>query len=352
MTGHTGFKGSWIAHWMIGLGAEVTGYALEPETTPNHYDLIKPEMRSFVGDIRDRDTLNTALHKAKPEIVIHMAAQPLVRRSYRDPIATYETNVIGTVNLLEACRHLPSVRAIVNVTSDKCYENREWFWGYRENDPMGGCDPYSASKGCAELVTSSYQHAFFSPKQYGKTHQTLLASCRAGNVIGGGDWSEDRLIPDIIRAVANNEKVCIRNPHATRPWQHVLEPLSGYLMLAKKLLEGDAAFAEGWNFGPSDEEFLTVQSVIERMKSKWNKVDYVINPSLEQPHEAGLLKLDSSKAWQKLQWRPVWNSEESSNRTIGWYRNYYEKGSLGTSDDLNAYITDAKLQGLAWARSS
>ena len=264
LTGHTGFKGGWLALWLQRLGADVTGYALDPPTTPSLFAVARvgAGMRSIINDIRDAETLAQAMREAQPEIVIHMAAQPLVRYSYQAPVETYATNVMGTVHLLEAVRQTDSVRAVVNVTSDKCYENREWVWGYRENEPMGGYDPYSNSKGCAELVTAAYRNSYFNPAQYSQ-HGVALASARAGNVIGGGDWAEDRLIPDILRAIAAGEAVNIRSPHAIRPWQHVLEPLSGYLLLAQRLIEDGPAHAEGWNFGPSEEDARPVQWIVE-----------------------------------------------------------------------------------------
>ena len=266
VTGHTGFKGSWLCFWLIQMGAKVIGYSLEPPTSPNHFELLNLDMVSVIGDIRDSNRLNAVFAQYQPEIVFHLAAQPLVRLSYKEPVETFETNVIGTLKVFEACRNTKSVRAIVNITSDKCYENKEWVWGYRENDPMGGYDPYSASKGCAELVTSSYRNSFFNVNEYGKSHNVLLASCRAGNVIGGGDWAKDRLMTDIMVAVSEGKKVVIRNPRATMPWQHVLEPLSGYLMLGQKLLEGKKEFAQAWNFGPGEQGAITVKEVVENIK--------------------------------------------------------------------------------------
>jgi CDP-glucose 4,6-dehydratase len=261
ITGHTGFKGSWLCMLLHHSGAKVYGYALEPPTCPSLYEVAKIDelVNSHIADIRDYQTLLKVFSEIQPEIVIHMAAQPLVRNSYKNPVETYAINVMGTVNLLEAVRHTKSVRAVINVTTDKCYENREWIWGYRENDTIGGYDPYSNSKGCSELVTSSFRNSFFNPAEYGNTHQVALASARAGNVIGGGDWAEDRLIPDFIRAIEKNEKVIIRNPYAIRPWQHVLEPLSGYLMLGAKLYSEGIKYAEGWNFGPDDKDVKPVE---------------------------------------------------------------------------------------------
>lgn len=350
LTGHTGFKGSWMAYWLTQMGAEVTGYSLAPETQPNHFELLNLSMRPIIGDVRDRKALEEAIAEAKPEIVFHMAAQPLVRRSYREPAETFESNVMGTIHLYEACRECDSVRAIVNVTSDKCYENREWVWGYRENDPMGGYDPYSASKGCAELVTASWRNSFFHPDRYGQEHQILLASARAGNVIGGGDWSEDRLIPDIVRAIEAKETVTIRSPQATRPWQHVLEPISGYLLLGQKLLECDKSCAEGWNFGPADEGSITVGEVVRRIKSHWDAFQYDLKPDPNQPHEAGLLKLDCSKAHTRLDWQPVWESERCFEKTIGWYNQHHTKQMIQTENDLNNYIQDARKKALCWTK--
>lgn len=258
ITGHTGFKGSWLTFWLSQMGADVLGYALEPDTNPNHFSMLDLPIASVIGDIRDIEHLTRVFDRFQPEIIFHLAAQSLVRRSYDDPAETFKTNVIGTVNIFEACRRTSSVRAVINVTSDKCYENREWLWGYRENDPMGGYDPYSASKGCAELVTSAYRNSFFNLAEYDRKHYTLLASVRAGNVIGGGDWAKDRIMTDIMEAVSQGEKLYIRNPRATRPWQHVLEPLSGYLLLGQKLLEGEKEFAEAWNFGPNDDGAISI----------------------------------------------------------------------------------------------
>ena len=355
VTGHTGFKGSWLVFWLINMGAKVIGYSLEAPTKPSHYELlIKNEILkngedfvSIIGDIRDLNKLQEIFEKYKPDIVFHLAAQPLVRFSYEDPIETYETNVLGTLNVFEACRK-NDVKAIVNITSDKCYENREWVWGYRENDPLGGYDPYSSSKGCAELLTTSYRNSYFNLYDYDIKHHTLLASCRAGNVIGGGDWGKDRLIPDIMKAVSKNEKVRIRNPKATRPWQHVLEPLSGYLMIGQKLLEGKKEFAEAWNFGPSDEGAITVEEVVKHIKRYWKKIDYELNTDENHPHEANLLKLDCSKAHIKLKWKDVWDSQKTFEVTTKWYKSFYEKNIILTLKDLEDYIKDAKSKHIEW----
>ena len=343
VTGHTGFKGSWLVLWLQEMGAKVIGYSLEAPTTPNHLGLLDLDIVSIVGDIRDKEKLQEVFNTYKPEIVFHLAAQPLVRLSYTNPVDTFETNIMGSINVFEAVRNTQSVRAIVNITSDKAYENKEWIWGYRENDAMGGYDPYSASKGAVELVASSYRNSFFNNDDYGVKHTTLLASCRAGKVIGGGDWAEDRLIPDIIKAVVKNEKVEIRSPHATRPWQHVLEPLSGYLLVGQKLLEGKKEFAEGWNFGPSDEGSITVKEVVEYIKEYWDKIDYIINEDTNALHEANLLKLDCSKAYFKLGWKAKWNSQQTFEMTVKWYRDFYENEKIVSLVQLKSYINEKSL---------
>ena len=350
VTGHTGFKGSWLVYWLKKMGANVIGYSLEAPTTPNHIGLLDLDITSIIGDIRDQKKLNETFATYQPEIVFHLAAQPLVRLSYDEPVETYETNVMGTLKVLEACRKTDSVKAIVNITSDKAYENKEWIWGYRENDPMGGYDPYSSSKGCAELLASSYRNSYFNLNDYGVKHNTLLASCRAGNVIGGGDWAQDRLITDIMVAVSQGEKVKIRNPYATRPWQHVLEPLSGYLHIGQKLLEGKKEFAEGWNFGPSDEGSISVEEVVNYIQQYWDKIDYELNLSEEHPHEANLLKLDCSKAHIRLKWKDVWASQTTFDKMTSWYKSYYENNTILTSKDLNSYILDAKKLKIEWAQ--
>ena len=349
VTGHTGFKGSWLVYWLKEMGANVIGYSLEAPTNPNHIDLLDLDIISIVGDIRDQKNLDATMQKHKPDIVFHLAAQALVRLSYKEPVETYETNVMGTLKMLEACRKCDSVKAIISITSDKAYENKEWIWGYRENDPMGGYDPYSSSKGCAELLASSYRDSYFNLNDYGIKHNTLLASCRAGNVIGGGDWAQDRLITDIMVAVSNGEKVKIRNPYATRPWQHVSEPLSGYLYVGQKLLEGKKEFAEGWNFGPSDEGSISVEEVVKNIQKHWNKIDYELNPSEDNPHEVNLLKLDCSKAHIKLKWKDVWDSQKTFEIMTSWYRSYYEDNIVLTQNNLLEYINDAKVRGIEWA---
>ena len=324
ITGHTGFKGSWLCLWLHKLGAEVHGYALEPPTTPSLFELAKVSellCSHHIADVRDASTLAEAMLQAKPEIVIHMAAQPLVRDSYIIPVETYAVNVMGTVHLLEAVRGCPSVKAVVNVTTDKCYENREWVWGYRENEPMGGFDPYSSSKGCSELVTAAYRNSYFKGS-------VALATARAGNVIGGGDWATDRLIPDCISAMLAEEPVRVRNPYAIRPWQHVLEPLSGYLTLAQKLYESGADFAEGWNFGPADDDAKPVEWIVQQMCTLWgNGAHYEID-SGDHPHEAHYLKLDCSKARMRLGWQPQWKLEKALRSIIEWVNVFSSAGDL------------------------
>jgi CDP-glucose 4,6-dehydratase len=321
ITGHTGFKGSWLSLWLQQLGAEVTGYALPPPTNPSLFEFVKVAqgMTSVIGDIRDGTQLTNMMRQAKPDIVIHLAAQPLVRRSYIDPVETYSTNVMGTVHLLEAVRQTPSVRAIVNVTTDKCYENKEWIWGYRENEPMGGFDPYSNSKGCAELVTAAYRNSFFNKKNHDE-HQVALATARAGNVIGGGDWANDRLIPDILCAMESAQSVKIRNPKATRPWQHVLEPLNGYLVLAEKLYTEGQAFSEAFNFGPAEGDAKPVQWIVEQLIQGWGEGASWHVDGGTHPHEAHYLKLDISKARVMLGWKPQWNLTQALQAIIVWHK--------------------------------
>ncbi len=319
LTGHTGFKGSWLSLWLQSMGAQVIGYALNPPTNPSLFDVadVAKGMTSIIGDIRDLEKLQTVFHEHQPEIVIHMAAQPLVRYSYVNPVETYSTNVMGTVNVLEAVRHCSSVKAVVNITTDKCYENREWAWGYRENEPMGGYDPYSNSKGCAELVSAAYRSSFFNSDTY-QDHGVALATVRAGNVIGGGDWAEDRLIPDILAAFEKNKLVDIRNPNAIRPWQHVLEPLRGYLMLAEHLYLQGTSYAEGWNFGPNDEDAKPVGWIVEQMASLWgNDAQWQIDNG-DHPHEANYLKLDISKARSRLDWHPALRLNDALQLIIDW----------------------------------
>ncbi|MBT8519998.1 CDP-glucose 4,6-dehydratase [Polynucleobacter paneuropaeus] len=330
MTGHTGFKGGWLSLWLTSMGAKVTGYALAPNTKPNFFELVGVEAsleRSHIGDIRDLEKLQKAMLQAKPEIVIHMAAQPLVRYSYVNPVETYATNVMGTVHILESIRVLDCVRAAVVITTDKCYENCERVAGYREDEPMGGYDPYSSSKGCAELVTSAYRQSYFSPETFNQ-HRVAVASARAGNVIGGGDWSEDRLIPDAIKAFEINQALIIRNPLATRPWQHVLEPLSGYLILAQALYQDGAKFDGAWNFGPRDEDARSVKEVINLLIKKWKSTASWEQDQSEQPHEAHSLRLDCSKARNQLNWIPRWNLEQAIDKITQWHSAHSQKSNM------------------------
>lgn len=318
ITGHTGFKGSWLSLWLQNLGATVRGIALNPPTEPALFDLarVSEGMESIIVDIRDRVAVVEQFELFRPEIVIHMAAQPLVRLSYETPVETYATNVMGTLHVLEAARHCGSVKAIVNVTTDKCYENREWVWGYRENEPMGGHDPYSSSKACAELVSSAYRNSFL------RDVGIAMATARAGNVIGGGDWAADRLVPDILRALEVREPVAIRNPHAIRPWQHVLEPLSGYLLLAERLYIHGQADAEGWNFGPLDDDARSVQWIVDYVCRAWGDGATYEVLSGDHPHEARFLKLDISKARHRLQWAPRWPLQTALKHVIDWHKAY------------------------------
>jgi CDP-glucose 4,6-dehydratase len=329
ITGHTGFKGSWLCLLLQSLGADIVGYGLLPPTKPNLFELanVKLGMESIIGDIRDGNKLTKCLSKFSPDIVIHMAAQPLVRRSYFDPVETYSTNVMGTVNLLESVRRTSSVRAVVIVTTDKCYENKEWVWGYRETEAMGGYDPYSSSKGCAELVTAAYRKSFFNPTDF-ERHQVALATVRAGNVIGGGDWAEDRLIPDILRAFQNSQPAIIRFPDSTRPWQHVLEPLNGYLKLAENLYNDGASFGEAWNFGPNDEDTKTVRWIVDQLANHWGKDASWTHDHDVNLHEAHFLKLDCSKARYLLNWKPKWSLSQTLGHIINWHKAYLNKSDM------------------------
>jgi len=321
VTGHTGFKGSWLSLWLQSLGAELTGYALLPSKKPNMFEVadVVKGMTSIAADIRDLHVLKQAMQDAQPDIVIHMAAQSLVRFSYEEPVETYASNVMGTVNLLESVRHTSSVKAVIVVTTDKCYENKEWVWGYRENEPMGGYDPYSSSKGCAELVSAAYRSSFFNKADYEK-HGVAIATARAGNVIGGGDWAKDRLIPDIIKAFEHKEVANIRNPNAIRPWQYVLEPLRGYLMLAEKLYVEGASYAEAWNFGSVDEDAKPVSWVSDQLSAFWGSDAGWKSSPVERLHEANYLKLDSSKANSKLGWRQSTRLKVALRNIVEWHR--------------------------------
>ncbi len=333
ITGHTGFKGSWLSFWMLSLGAEICGYSLAPNTTPSMFEALGLEgrMKSIIGDIRDREALNKAVDEFRPEIVFHLAAQPLVRLSYAEPVMTYETNVIGTLNVMEAARRCPSVKAFVNVTTDKCYENNEVEYGYKEDDPMGGYDMYSSSKGCSEILTSSYRRSFLTD---GAPY--ALGSGRAGNVIGGGDWALDRLVPDCIRAINEGQPIEIRSPQSVRPWQHVLEPLSGYMCLAQKLYEEGARYAQGYNFGPREDSVLTVAEVANMTVKYYGRGEVLIHKR-DHLHEAGLLMLNIDKAARELQWTPRWNAETAVQHTIEWYRHFY------AGDDMAA-VTEQQIR--------
>ncbi len=324
ITGHTGFKGGWLSLWLQELGAEIMGYSLLPSTTPNLFKVasIGSGMTTIIGDIRDVNSLREAVKSFKPEIIFHLAAQSLVMKSYADPIDTYSTNFMGTINLFEAARGCDSVRAIINVTSDKCYENREWDWGYRETDPMGGYDPYSNSKGCAELLTSAYRNSFFNKQG------VSLASARAGNVIGGGDWAEYRLIPDIFRALANGQSLIVRSPQSIRPWQHVLEPLAGYITLSELLFTPGNIYADGWNFGPNDEDVKTVGWIINRLSNELGGRIECSHSEGSQLHEANYLKLDCSKAKNHLNWKPRWNIQEALEKIVDWHREFINGGDM------------------------
>lgn len=335
VTGHTGFKGSWLCLWLQQLGAEVCGFSIDLPSQPSHFELLKLDLHDQRGDIRNELLIQSKIVDFQPDIIFHLAAQPLVRLSYTTPIETFETNVMGTINVMEAALKSKHCGVFINITSDKCYENREWERGYVETDAMGGFDPYSASKGCAELVTASWRRSFF--EKEGK----LLASARAGNVIGGGDWATDRLLPDVFKAIGKGEKAKIRNPNAIRPWQHVLEPLCGYLLLGQKLLENKKEFVGGWNFGPDIEDAQTVKSVLENAKTHWNKVDFEIEKFDNQLHEASMLKLNIEKSKEDLGWSPIWHFLKTIEITTLWYKDYYENNfTMGDRSlmDLNNYI--------------
>ncbi|MFH1058032.1 MAG: CDP-glucose 4,6-dehydratase [Pseudomonadota bacterium] len=352
VTGHSGFKGSWLTLWLRTLGAQVLGLSLDPPSDPHHLALLAgldlgcKEQRL---DLRDGPALAAAVAGFAPEAVFHLAAQPLVRASYADPAATFAVNLMGTVNLLEACRAVDGLKAVVVVTSDKCYENREWAWGYRESDPLGGRDPYSASKGCAEIATAAYRRSFFQAAAGG--HPALVASARAGNVIGGGDWGADRLVPDLVRAAAAGQRALLRHPQAVRPWQHVLDPLAGYLLLAWRLIEGRADLAAAFNFGPAGEGDLSVAGLAGRLAEQWPAVRYASDPAGLGLHEAANLRLDSSQAAARLGWRPVWDAAEAVARTAQWHRAWQEEGRVTSAAQLADYCRQAAGLGLAWAQS-
>lgn len=342
VTGHTGFKGSWLCLWLSALGARITGLALAPDTDPAHWSLLGlNNVHDLRVDLRDGQAVRQALEEIQPEIIFHLAAQPLVRRSYRKPLATFDTNVLGLVHLLEAVRTVPSARAMINVTTDKVYLEQPADAGYQEGHPLGGHDPYSTSKACAELLTECYRKSFFTDSG------PRIATARAGNVIGGGDWSEDRLVPDLVRAATTDNVLKIRNPDAIRPWQHVLEPLSGYLRLGQSLLAGDPV--EGpWNFGPATDATLPVQALVSQLQTQWPELRNEHYPG-PHPHEAKTLRLDCSKAARSLAWRAVWNADDTLRHTASWYRAYYELGQIRSREDLQDYVAAARTAGLSWA---
>lgn len=335
ITGHTGFKGSWLSLWLKDMGAQVKGYSLQPQTEPNLFEVanVSSGIISEIGDIRNYARLKSSIDSFSPEIIFHLAAQPLVRDSYENPLETYETNVIGTANLLQASRELPDLKSVVVVTTDKCYENKEWEWGYRENEAMGGHDPYSSSKGCAELVTAAFRRSFFQYTNIG------VSTARAGNVIGGGDWSKDRLIPDILKSYNEGKKVIIRNPKATRPWQHVIEPLSGYLVLAEKLYLNSNKYAEPFNFGPRDEDCQSVESILNTINNYWSDCPGWELDDNANPHEARFLKLDISKAKDRLDWSPKWTLESTIKRIVDWNKAFRDQEDMGLYciKEINSY---------------
>lgn len=344
VTGHTGFKGSWLVLWLRTLDAQVAGLALDPDTTPAHWDVLHlVDVPDHRVDLRDAAAVRQVLAQHAPEIVFHLAAQPLVRRSYLDPAGTFATNVMGLVNLLEAVRACSSVRVLVNATTDKVYAEHTQPGGYREDDPLGGHDPYSSSKACAELVSDCWRKSFFGSAE----SAVRLVTARAGNVIGGGDWAEDRLVPDLVRAATTGQAAVVRNPGAIRPWQHVLEPLSGYLRLAQ-LLWDDPSLAGAWNFGPGSAGEISVQVLADRLAQHWSALS-VTHDTSAQPHEAAVLRLDASQARQRLGWQPVWGMEETVKRTTAWYRAFHECGEVSSVQDLDAYVAATRRLGLKWA---
>lgn len=329
LTGHTGFKGGWMALWLSDMGADVTGYALKPVSDRGIYQATGAEslVKSIIGDVRDAELLKKTVKKTAPEIVFHFAAQPIVLESYNDPVGTFATNVMGTVNVLEAVRHCPDVKAVVNVTTDKCYENKEWIWGYREHEALGGYDPYSSSKACSELVTAAYRNSFFNSGDC-TNRGAAIATARAGNVIGGGDWAENRIVPDSMLALLTGQPIMVRNPHSIRPWQHVLEPLRAYLFLAEKLYNSGREYAESWNFGPLDGEVESVETIVKTLCEYWGaEATYQIH-TVEQKHEAGYLKIDSSKAWIRLGWRPYWTLRQALKNVVDWTREFQKGNDL------------------------
>jgi CDP-glucose 4,6-dehydratase len=354
VTGHTGFKGSWLSIWLRELGAQVVGFSLEPPSDPSNFVAtgLKSRIINLHGDIREIGQLTPAFREYQPEFVFHLAAQPLVRLSYDEPKLTFDTNLGGTINVLEAVRSSPSVKVLINITSDKCYENKEWTWGYRENDPMGGHDPYSASKGCAELAFAAYLRSFFT-QNVSSGKRIGAASVRAGNVIGGGDWGKDRLLPDCIRALSSGQPIGIRNPRSIRPWQHVLEPLSGYLWLGALLKEDPFRYSGGWNLGPEDDSHITTVGLVERLIRYWGEGSWRDLSNKDAPHETKLLKLNCDKAHAELQWRSILNLDEGLRLSADWYKKYYDSGSMDDmysvcADQIREYSSRASRKALAW----
>lgn len=339
VTGHTGFKGTWLCSFLDSLGAIHAGYSLEPNTIPSHFQLLNSNYVSTIGDISDITALKESIRQFQPEILFHLAAQSLVRESYKNPLNTYQTNVMGTLNVLESVRECSSIKAVVIITTDKVYENKEWVYPYRENDQLGGYDMYSSSKACAEILTKSYQSSYYNLEEYKKKHEVLIATARAGNVIGGGDWSTDRLFPDMIKATVDKITTKIRNPYAIRPWQHVLDCLNGYLLLGEKLLKENQEFANAWNFAPYSFESKTVCEVAEMSSSIWQdiKIEYIQTGN--EYHEANLLKLDNTKAISSLGWKPKWNTEKAIEQTVNWYKEYYLKGNLLTYKQIEEFLS-------------
>ncbi|WP_304236028.1 CDP-glucose 4,6-dehydratase [Jiulongibacter sediminis] len=343
ITGHTGFKGTWLTLLLKSIGAVPSGFSLPPDSEPSHFDLIRDNINSSTfGDIRDLENLRKSMVQFSPHIVFHLAAQPLVRESYINPVNTYETNVLGTLNVLECIKSCPSIKAVVIITTDKVYENNEWLYPYREHDRLGGYDPYSSSKACTEILVSSFRNSFYNLKEYEKKHNILIATARAGNVIGGGDWSSDRLIPDVVRSAFLNTKTKIRSPNSIRPWQHVLDCLYGYLLLGQKLLSGNTDYSGSWNFAPLPNESKTVLEVLEECKKEWKRIEFEFTDSYLNPHEATTLKLDSSKSSTLLKWIPKWGTEEAILKTIEWYREFYESNKVITQNQIQKYLTSLK----------
>ena len=338
ITGNTGFKGSWLTAFFKKLNVDIEGYSLSPETSPNHFSLLPDYCKTTFGNILDKEKLDAAIAKAKPDVIFHLAAQALVRASYTDPVNTYQTNVIGTLNVLEAARKCDSVKAVVLITTDKVYDNKECEKAYLETDELGGYDMYSSSKACCEVLIKSYRNSFFNIADYKIKHKVLIASARAGNVIGGGDWSTDRLIPDIARAAATRTKVNIRNPTSVRPWQHVLDCLYGYILLGARLLNEEVVFAEGWNFSPYSDEAKNVKEIAAIAKNNWNDIDIEFGTVSNNFHEAGLLILDNSKAIKKLQWKPIWPTTIAVQKTIEWYKAYYVDNNILTEENITDYL--------------